>query len=1136
MSEIADQAAYSSNGERCTRDAFYAVACDPRRHVLVQACAGAGKTWMLVSRIVRALIEMQLRSEREGVPFEPHSILAITFTKKAAGEMRERLMQWLRQWQGADDATLDKALVERGLWSEFQGKNGSLRASDLRRVLSNLYQTLLDAPRGVQLRTFHSWFATLVRSAPLSVLESLQLPASYELLEDDAQAVALVWPRFYAQLGKDGALRAVYDETVAAIGRYNTEQALENALGKRVEFALADAQGVVGRSVPSFQEAFADMASLAHPHAHAQRAGTRELLYSAAQSLAQAEARTYAEKGVELEMALTNGDGAAVIAALLTKEGTARKFGKKMPDVEVVARAQDVALRMQEAVQHHEAWLHQQRMAQLTRALIACFKDLKTERGWVDMGDLETASLQLLSDPVLSGWVQQRLDANIRHLLIDEFQDTNPLQWQALHAWLAGYGGAGGGADAPRVFIVGDVKQSIYRFRRAEPQVFAAALEFVTQGLGGDVLSCDHTRRNAPAVLAAVNAIMLPAAQELGADYEYRAHSTELGDQRGEVFMLPFIAKPEKEAAVTTPDWRDSLSTPRDEPDERQIDRECAQATDWIAAQLAGGTPAGEIMVLARKRTRLAALADALRERGIAHEVAEKSTLIEHAAVQDVVALIEAVLSPIHDQALARALRSPLLGWSDEDLAQLAACVMRRAKPDGKPGRSSWWDALLSLSKDEQTIEPGCAQTADFVQKTQITTTLLKQLQSWLATLPPHDALTHLYAACDVPRCFMAAAPAALREAMRLQLAALHRSALEAEGGRMLTPAMWLHALKSGAMAAPPASHSQDAVRLLTVHGAKGLEADAVLMLDTHASPEKTRTLDVLMDWPGQSAAPKLFAFLRSESQVPIILKEAVAHEQAARTREEINALYVAMTRAKHTLAFSAHEVARPDERSPWARLQVANQNQAAHQVAMQEQGDLATALTSIAPSKREPIQVHSDVFFIKKTPLARIQTAQSAIKSVVKSDPGSSRIALIGQAMHRLLERYRVDAGMAPASSVQREFGLSPAEAQQAHARALAITQGRASWVWNAQHIDWQANEAELHHGGQLLRMDRLVRERESQTWWVLDYKSALRPELQSALREQLALYRSALQAVYPGQAVQAAFINGQGELLVLD
>jgi ATP-dependent helicase/nuclease subunit A len=137
--------------------------------------------------------------------------------------------------------------------------------------------------------------------------------------------------------------------------------------------------------------------------------------------------------------------------------------------------------------------------------------------------------------------VQERLDARIKHLLIDEFQDTNPLQWQALHAWLSGYTGAG---EAPGVFIVGDPKQSIYRFRRAEPQVFKAAQAFIRDGLGGDLLACDHTRRNAPAVIGAVNAVMLQA-QEEGAWNGYRSHTTE-STAAGRVLRLPPIPRPFK--------------------------------------------------------------------------------------------------------------------------------------------------------------------------------------------------------------------------------------------------------------------------------------------------------------------------------------------------------------------------------------------------------------------------------------------------------------------------------------------------------------------------------------------------------------------------------------------------------------
>src|SRR5690606_9132350 len=138
--------------------------------------------------------------------------------------------------------------------------------------------------------------------------------------------------------------------------------------------------------------------------------------------------------------------------------------------------------------------------------------------------------------------------------------DTNPLQWQALHGWLSGYAGSSGGAQAPSVFIVGDPKQSIYRFRRAEPQVFLAAQSFVREALRGEPLSCDHTRRNATGVIAAVNQVMGEAqdAQETGG---FRPHTTESGDP-GTLQRLPAI-EPAQAAAGGGPDplrWRDSLT------------------------------------------------------------------------------------------------------------------------------------------------------------------------------------------------------------------------------------------------------------------------------------------------------------------------------------------------------------------------------------------------------------------------------------------------------------------------------------------------------------------------------------------------------------------------------------------------
>jgi ATP-dependent helicase/nuclease subunit A len=214
---------------------------------------------------------------------------------------------------------------------------------------------------------------------------------------------------------------------------------------------------------------------------------------------------------------------------------------------------------------------------------------------------------------------------------------------------------------APSVFIVGDPKQSIYRFRRAEPQVFIAAQAFVRDGLGGDLLSCDHTRRNAQGVIAAVNAVM-GQAQAQHETTGFRDHTTE-SKHPGQLLRLPAITDADDDGQGAARDplaWRDSLTEPRHEAEETQRMRECAQAAAWVAAQIASGTPPKEVLVMARKRDRLASMQDALRALHLPCVQPEKSDLFDAPEVQDMVALLDALVSPTHDLSLARALKSPL--------------------------------------------------------------------------------------------------------------------------------------------------------------------------------------------------------------------------------------------------------------------------------------------------------------------------------------------------------------------------------------------------------------------------------------------------------------------------------------------
>ena len=1110
-----NQPAYEHNGQPCAREAFYAIACDPRRSVAVEACAGAGKTWMLVSRILRALLNGA----------EPQEILAITFTKKAAGEMRQRLQQWLSDFatrrEGETDeawhARLDNELRIRGIEPQ--------RWPDLRQTLQKLYPALLAYGRTVQIRTFHSWFAALLRSAPLKVLQDQGLPSAYELLEDDQDAVAEVWRRYLGDVARDADLREDYAALVRALGRSRAHEALEAALARRVEFTLADEAGRIDDAVPAFGTYYPRLAGVAAPADWLMlREPGRALLLAAAEALLPG-ARTFAECGAKLKAAVAAGDWASAQDALLTKGGDPRKFNDKLAGIDDVRAAQEEVLAVRRAEQQQAAREHHLRMARLTRPLIRAFAQLKLDRGWVDMTDIERAAHTLLSDSDYSAAVQERLDARVRHLLIDEFQDTNPLQWQALHAWLAGYVGAGGGQTPPSVFIVGDPKQSIYRFRRADPRVFAAAQDFVVHGLGGDRLACDHTHRNTPAVLGAVNQVM-GQAQAAGEFSGYRTHTTQSG-VTGEVLALPLIPRPDKAAAGAeededdAPAWRDSLTTPRVTLEEKLNMLEARQAARWIAARVAAGRAPSDIMVLARRRLPLGLLQAELRQYGIPCEQPEQQVLGDLPVVQDVLALVDALVSPGNDLSLARALKSPLFGLADEALVQIALAV-KAARTDGGDapagaGRAApaWLDLL---PKVQLPAHDSAALHAD-----------LMLYQGWLRSLPPHDALQAIYTHRDALARFAAAAPPAERDHAVAQLRALLGAALQVQGGRFLTAYQWVRALRRQRLMAPRHA-APDAVQLLTVHGAKGLEAEDVLLVDT-ASGLRTRSeATALIDWPGDAPAPTRFVFLANGNAPPPSAEDLARQEVDAQAREELNALYVGMTRARERLVLSGVTPHRQPATSWWQRIE-----------------PLAAPLpVPEAPPAPARDAASAATFSMLDLPPAPVQPAQAAIEIEVmriEADPLSTPptdASRLGEAMHWLLENaHDSPEGWRPErlSQARTRYALTPDQASRAEALARRIFTGEAAWAWSADEVLQAFNEVELTHEGQRLRIDRLVRRRASaeqpEAWWVLDYKSAFHPERDPLLQAQMARYRAAIERLHPGQPVRVAFLTGDGRVV---
>ena len=1191
---MADEA-YQLDGQWVDPARFYAVACDPQRSVVVEACAGAGKTWMLVSRILRALLD--------GVP--PQQVLAITFTRKAAGEMRERLHQWLATFAQATPAQREAELRLRGV--------PEARVAELSPRLGALHGEWLAGARGVEIHTIHGWFSRLVKAAPIDLLAELGLPPELQLLED----TEAIWPELWARclrridaladgreahdindLTHPGAASAsasdanasadaalddpwlAFHAVIRATGRHNAQAWLLQALHNRLEVFLAEQGGALAHSVPSAAEWDAEWAGLAHPSEALLRASVNDGFWALARAQAKAKPGSKAAKaGEAVALALAETDSArrmdALLLALFTKDGQG-DARKQLGDAPELAWAQAWLLQLREACAQQDAHVLHRQMVTLSRLMMDEYAAYKRERGLADMADLELAAARLLGDEDLAGWVQQRLDSQVRQVLMDEFQDTSPLQWQALRAWLSAYAGAGGGGSGRQplqVFLVGDPKQSIYRFRRADPRVFEAAKAFVIEGLGGHLLACDHTRRNAPGVLACLNRVMGQAHAE-GAFPGWRTHTTT-SDDAARIRVLLGVSKDDTEAADTSADasgdeasgadWRDTLLTPRLQARTTVKALEATQLAQAVAHVVnAEGVAADKVFVLSRTRATLALVAEALDALGVPHVAPDNTPLIDTPEVRDLVAVVEALVSPRQNLSVAHALKAPVFGAGDADLMALAA---RAQAANAAATPLPWWDALQSWQASGEAMPPALSRAA----------ALLSGWRTLATQVPPHDLLARIVTQGEVRERTLACVPPSQRAQALWHIDALLAHTLEMDAGRDATPYRWIRALRQQSPTLPARAQA-GAVQLLTIHGAKGLEARVVFMLDTDPTPPKRASYALLVDWPDDAPHPARVAFVQAESAPPPSLAAPLEAERLAAQREELNALYVAITRAREQLVFSRSIPARASSSTApswWQRLVAsgaidpeADQPDASWRPEPTSNTDhtpgqgaapasavappVATATLAVLPALQALQSLNARPFIGARSLASTDAASTDAVVSHdddLGQDPHTPdpHTRLLGQAVHRALEVLTLQPVSARSDALVRQavtaalrgVGLAASSLAEAEdrTRAILFAPGLQPWLDPAALL-WAGNEVPLAHEGQTLRLDRLVARQtpRGREWWVIDYKLHAQPDGLLAYRQQMQRYVAAVGQLQPGEPVKAAFISGQGQWLPLD
>jgi len=1076
---------YLADGRPVSAEEFTRLACDPQASAVVEACAGSGKTWLLVGRIVRALL----------AGATPGSILAVTFTRRAAQEMRTRLMQDLRHLAVADEGTIVASLIQRGLTPE--------QASTAAGPARALYERVATAPVPLSIETFHGWFWQLVRGAPLGA----GVPYAPVLLEAVDRLRADAWLHFSAQLVRDDRApqRTAWEWLLDDIGEDGARKLLMQFLNKRAEwwsFAAGDEDAAVARALAPLR---------AGGDADPRRRVRDAAFVAAVQAICDCW-RSIGKPGVTIDDLIDQGqqwlakDGAdaagdyrAVRLLVMTKDDGPRKqllpenIGKKLAGEEAAqryARAYGELLQALEAIAAaYRTW----RALKLNEAGLACgrllvdaYQKLKERQQAVDFTDLEWYSHRLLADEDLATYVQVRLDARYRHILIDEFQDTNQLQWQVLQSWLAAYGEAeaDGASDRPSVFIVGDPKQSIYRFRRAEPRVFAAAGELLARDFGAVQLRTNVTRRNARVLVDVLNAAM-------SGNPLYQAQRT-LADSEGHFVLLP-LAEGERARTEARDGLRDVLTTARAERDSDTRYREgrmlAGEIVRWVGA--ARAFERGEerllrwadVLLLVPRRTHLAEYERALRDAGVPFVSDRRGGLLATLEADDLTALLDFLTTPQADLRLAHALRSPLFGCSDDDLIRIATAA-----------GGTWWQRLHGLAA-------GASPALDRAREL---------LARWLGdarVLPVHDLLDRIYFEGDVRRRYAAAVPATLQAQVQANLDAFIELALDLDAGRYPSLPRFIDELAGLKRHAPDEApdegiaDTEDAVRVMTIHGAKGLEAEVVLLADAHV-PDAPDSESVLVVWPPEAAAPMHVSLVARGEHARDAAREAwFDDDDRQRAQEDWNLLYVAATRAKQVLVVSGSVAGnRKPEDSWYARLQPAS----------------ALSCTAAEVQEAPPLPMLREVRDFLPAPLptgSRLAEAR---------DTEAQRL---GRAWHALLEQ----GAQGNVEAIARAHGLSTTQSDLAAAAAERVRERQPQLFAGTAAAELELVAAD----GELLRIDRLVEHDEA--LWIVDFKWRVTDAERAQYEAQVRRYAEVLRAIRDDKPIRLGLVTAEGELIVV-
>jgi ATP-dependent helicase/nuclease subunit A len=880
-------------------------AADPKSSVWVSASAGTGKTKVLTDRVLALMLSGT----------SPHRILCLTFTKAAAAEMSNRIAETLSGWVIVPEEKL-RPDVERLLARPAEDKDLT--------TARRLFARVLETPGGMKIETIHAFCQSILRRFPLEA----GLAPHFDLLTDQdaadlldaaqetvitrahrggderlAKALSVIVRRVHEQMFPD-LMRAVSfarAKITQVISAHGDVRAARSALRTKLNLSQDDTPESLRRA--ACEDASFEIGAL--------RAAVSAL--SEGTKTDQARATTLADwlsknANDRVEGLDEYGLGFLTAAGTIRAKLATKKIEEANPDlVKALYDEAERLLQVFDKVRAADVAEATDALLTLGEAFLTEYQKRKTAFARLDYDDLIQNTRGLLERPGVAAWVLFKLDGGLDHLLIDEAQDTSPDQWavvQSLTAeFFAGEGRHETSSETVRtVFAVGDRKQSIYSFQGADPDGFDRMRLFFAQrtttaNLDWADVDLGVSFRSTAAVLRAVDAVFAqdPARDGVTLPQDTLTHLAAREGHAGLVEIWPPV---DPDVADDPAPWKPPVERLKGESAQTRLARILAKriATMINAKEelLSQGRPihAGDILVLVRRRTGFVDdLVRALKDLGVSVAGVDRMILIEQMAVMDLVALGRFLLLPQDDLTLASVLKSPLIGLDEDQLFQLAY----------DRGELSLWESL--------STHAGADSAFGVVHRT------LSEILAQTDFLGPFALFAHVLTAHDGRRKLLSRLGMDADDPIDEFLA----QALEYE--RRHTPSLegFLHWLEHGRLEVKRdlEQANRDAVRIMTVHGAKGLQSPIVFMPDTLQSPTQG---DPLL-WTTDAAGKPLMLWAPSATSRDSLTSGAKAEADASRDREYRRLLYVAMTRAEDRLYICGWNTSRSAPSNCWYAL-----------------------------------------------------------------------------------------------------------------------------------------------------------------------------------------------------------------------